>query len=105
MQDLVSAEVAPASNRAIDAARALEQLGFRVLHIGPTISVRGPAALWTSTFNVPFERRTKRRAREMEGSEVAYLAARTEQLQIPAELQDMVMAVMFQEPPEFFSTG
>lgn len=105
MQDLISAEVVPASNRAIDAARALEQLGFRILHIGPTISVQGPASLWASTFNVSFERKTKRRLREIEGSEVSYLAARTEQMQIPAELHDVVREVMFMEPPEFFSTG
>jgi hypothetical protein len=105
MQDLISAEVVPASNRAIDAARGLEQLGFRILHIGPTISVQGPASLWASTFNVSFERKTKRRLREIEGSEVSYLAARTEQMQIPAELHDVVREVMFMEPPEFFSTG
>jgi hypothetical protein len=105
MEDLISAEVVPAPNRVSDAARALERLGLRVLHIGPTISVRGPAAVWASTFNVSFERRTKPRMREVEGGEVSYLEARTEQMQIPPELHDVVREVMFAEPPEFFSTG
>lgn len=104
-EDLVSAEVVPAPSRAIDAARALERLGLRVLHIGPTISARGQASLWASIFNVSFERRTKPHMREVEGGEVAYLAARTEQMLVPVELHDMVREVMFVEPPEFFSTG
>lgn len=104
-EDLVSAEVAPAHNRATDAARALERLGLRVLHIGPTISVQGPASLWTSTFNVSFERRTRPGMREVEGSDLSYLRAQTEQMQIPPEMQDMIREVMFVEPPEFFSTG
>jgi hypothetical protein len=104
-EDVISAEVVPAPNRATDAARALERLGLRVLHIGPTISVRGPASLWASTFNVSFERRTKPRMRGVEGGEVAYLEARTEQMQVPAELHEVVSEVMFVEPPEFFSTG
>ena len=104
-EDLVSAEVVPAPNRATDAARALERLGLRVLHIGPTISVQGSASLWASTFNVSFERRTKPRMREVEGDEVSYLGARTEQMQVPAELHDVVREVMFVEPPEFFSVG
>jgi hypothetical protein len=105
MEDLVSAEVFPVPNRATDAARALEQLGLRVLHIGPTISVRGPASIWTSTFNVSFERRTKPRMRDVEGGEVAYLAAQTEQMRVPAELHDVVREVTFVEPPEFFSVA
>jgi hypothetical protein len=105
MEDLVSAEVVPVPNRATDAARALERLGLRVLHIGPTISVRGPASIWASTFNVSFERRTKPRMREVEGGEVAYLAAQTEQMRVPAQLHDVVREVMFVEPPEFFSAS
>jgi hypothetical protein len=104
-EDLVSAEVVPAPKRASDAARALMQLGLRVLHVGPTISVQGPASLWTSTFNVSFERRTKPRIRQVEGGEVAYLRARTERMQVPVELHEVVRDVMFVEPPEFFSSG
>jgi hypothetical protein len=43
--------------------------------------------------------------RGVEGGEVAYLEARTEQMQVPAELHEVVSEVMFVEPPEFFSTG
>ncbi len=102
MEEPVSAEVVPASDRATDAARVLEQLGLRVLHIGPTISVQGPASLWTSIFNVSFERRAKPRMRGVEGGEVSYLEAQTEYMQVPAELQEVVREVTFMEPPEFF---
>ena len=104
-EDLVSAEVVSEPNRATDAARALERLGLRVLHIGPTISVRGPASLWASTFNVSFERRTKPRMQGVEGGEVSYLGARTEQMQVPTELRDVIRKVIFVEPPELFSSG
>ena len=105
MEDLVSAEVFPAPDRATDAARALERLGLRVLHIGPTISVQGSASLWTSLFNVSFERRAKPRMRGVEGGEASYLEARTEYMRVPEELQETVREVTFVEPPEFFSAG
>jgi len=99
-EDIISAEVAPKAGQANRGALALEQLGFQVLHIGPTISVRGPRLLWETTFTVSFEAVTKRQMAEVEGSEITYQAALTEQLRIPPELQDMVADVMFVEPPE-----
>lgn len=48
--DRVSAEVWPHPGKARSAAAALQDLGFRVLHIGETVSVDAPAPLWAQVF-------------------------------------------------------
>lgn len=101
-ENIISAEVQPSLNHATQAALALQRLGFRILHIGPTISVQGSEALWTSVFNVSFETRKKTALPRVEGSEVTYRKALTENLKIPTELQPLISGVMFVEPPEFY---
>jgi len=98
---IVSAEVEPISGQANQAALALQHLGFRVLHIGPTVSVQGPEALWKSTFHVSFKPMKKAIGRET-GTEVTYYKPSTEEVQIPAAVQNLIARVLFVEPPEYF---
>jgi hypothetical protein len=100
-QDLVSAEIAPIPSQANQAALALQRLGFRILHIGPTISVQAPRSLWESTFNVSFQVERKTTQAET-NSETTYLRAITDDLVIPEGLEGTVSEVFFVEPPEFY---
>jgi hypothetical protein len=100
-QNLISAEIEPLPNQANPAALALQRLGFRILHIGPTISVQAPRSLWESTFNVSFEEEQKTVMPEI-GKEVIYLRAITDHLVIPEGLDNLIAEVMFVEPPEFY---
>jgi hypothetical protein len=100
-QNLISAEIEPLPNQAYQAAMALQRLGFRILHIGPTISVRAPRSLWESTFKVSFEEEKKTVMPEI-GSEVTYLRGVTDRLVIPEGLRNLISEVMFVEPPEFY---
>ncbi|MCM1982452.1 hypothetical protein [Lyngbya confervoides] len=100
-QNLISAEVEPLPNQTNQAALALQRLGFRILHIGPSISVQAPRSLWESTFNVSFEQQKKTVMPEI-GREVTYLRAITDRLVIPEGLKSLISAVMFAEPPEFY---
>lgn len=101
-KNLIAAEIEPLPNRANQAALALQRLGFRILHIGPTISVQAHETLWASTFNVSFEPREKTVLPEVEGAEVTYQKAVTEDMRIPPELQNLIAEVMFVEPPELY---
>ncbi len=103
-ENLIAAEIEPVSNQARQAALALQRLGFRILHLGQTISVQGPQSLWESTFNVSFEPREKTLVAGVEGSRVTYQKALIENVRIPSELRHLVVGVMFVEPPEFYST-
>jgi hypothetical protein len=98
---MISAEVDPISGQANQAALALQHLGFRILHIGPTISVQGPESLWKSTFHLSFKPVKKSICRDTE-TEVTYYKPSNEEVQIPASVQNLVARVMFVEPPEFF---
>ena len=100
-QNLIPAEIEPLPNQSNQAALALQRLGFRILHIGPTISVQAPRSLWESTFNVSFKEEKKTVMAEIE-SEVTYLRAVTENLHIPEGLESLISEVMFVEPPEFY---
>ncbi len=101
-ENIISAEIEPLPNQANHAALALQRLGFRILHIGPTISVQGPQSLWISTFNVSFELQKKTAVAEVEGGEVTYQKALVEDMRVPTELQNLIAEVMFVEPPEFY---
>ena len=100
-QNLIPAEIEPLPHRANQAALALQRLGFRILHIGATISVQAPRSLWESTFNVSFTEEKKTVMAEIE-SEVTYLRAVTDNLVIPEGLESLISEVMFVEPPEFY---
>jgi hypothetical protein len=101
-ENMISAEIQPLPSQAQQAAKALQNLGFRILHIGPTISVQAPRQLWESTFNVSFVPHRKTVMPEIERGEVAYQRAVTENLRIPVQLQNVIAEVMFVEPPEFY---
>lgn len=99
--NIVSAEIEPFPNQANQAAIALQRLGFRILHIGPTISVQAPREVWESTFNVSFEPQQRTVMPEID-SQTTYLRASTDDLRIPEELQSLIAGVMFAEPPELY---
>ncbi|MDP8927941.1 MAG: hypothetical protein M3O70_04995 [Actinomycetota bacterium] len=98
---VVAAEIEPVAGRAQAAARGLQRLGFRVLHIGPTISVEGPKSLWAATFNVSFEPRQTTTVSEL-GPDRGATYQEAGAVNIPAELEGLVHEVAFVRPPEFF---
>ena len=100
-QEFVAAEIEPLPSQSNQAALALQRLGFRILHIGSTISVQADRSLWESTFNVSFKEEKKTVMAEIE-SEVTYLRAITETQHIPEELKSLISELMFVEPPEFY---
>jgi hypothetical protein len=58
--DLIAAEVVPAApSQAGHAARWLQERGFRVLHIGSTVSVEAGRDQWEETFGVTFTTRER----------------------------------------------
>lgn len=98
----VAAEITPTPGRAQSAAKALQQLGFRVLHIGHTISVQAPEQLWGEVFDVSFHTETQRRVAASPKSATEYAVPDSDSVQIPATLGELITEVSFARPPEFF---
>lgn len=98
---IVNAEIVYRAGMKTDAARAMQQLGFHILDVGDTISVRAPPELWTSTFAVRFEQRTKQ---VTEGVSDTYLTPLTDQMRTPNNLDELIADVLFVEPPEYFGS-
>ena len=98
----ISAEIVPVSGKTNEAALQLQRLGFRVLHIGTSISVEAPEALWKSVFNVSFETTTKNILPGLEGGDKTYRKATDNTLKIPPQLEQFISDVAFVEPPEFY---
>lgn len=93
----VSAEIEALPGQERRAAAALQRLGFRILHIGSTISTSGPAELWTENFGVSFTTANKEVG---PGHVTAWQRPTTDRPNIPADLRDLVAGVYFVEPPE-----
>lgn len=101
--DLIGAEVVPRSEKAVEAAKALQKLGFKVLHAGGTsVSVQGPQSLWQEHFRVTFETRSKQQHPFKKGGATSYQRPVEDPVPIPSELSELISAVAFVEPPEFF---
>jgi hypothetical protein len=89
----LAAEVFAEPRREREAAQALQRLGFRVLHIGTTISVDAPQSLWEKVFGVAFE---EVRTRSLEVlPETGF-----KRPVVPSELKGLVTDVSFQQPPK-----
>jgi hypothetical protein len=100
--NIVSAEVTAREGRSRDAALRLQQIGFRVLHIGHTsISVEGPVGLWESTFGVQLRAHAQRGAKQRPTTNVQFYEP-TGPVTVPAVLSDLVEEVAFVQPPELF---
>lgn len=100
--NIVPAEVIPLQSKTNVAALELQRLGFRILHIGATISIEGTEALWYSTFNVSFVTQTKQIYPGIEAGDVSYRQAVIDNLRIPSRLKQFISDVAFVEPPELF---
>lgn len=98
-EERIAAEVATAQGQAERAAEALEARGFRVLHVGRSISVDAPRSRWEATFGVSFAPHTKTVQKAI-GHERTYLRADASSVRVPGELVDLIAEVAFMEPPE-----
>jgi hypothetical protein len=95
----VSAEIEARPGQERRAAAVLQELGFRIHHIGSTISADGPAELWNQHFGVSFSVASK----EIGHAHVTgWLRPAPDALAIPTGLRDLVAGVSFVEPPELY---
>jgi hypothetical protein len=98
---VIPGEIEPCADQGVRAAKMLQQLGFRVLHLGPTISVQAAQALWEKTFDMRFRIRRKRISIES-GAEAIYPQPQPESVSIPARFQGLIHSIAIVEPPEWF---
>ncbi|MBW4504917.1 MAG: hypothetical protein KME64_00125 [Scytonematopsis contorta HA4267-MV1] len=101
-ENIIAAEVLPLLKQSQQAAVTLENLGFRVLYIGQTISVEAPESLWRAIFNISFIKQQKTVMPEVGIEDITYLEAVMDDFQIPAQMRDLIADVMFVEPPELY---
>ncbi|MBD0324824.1 MAG: hypothetical protein ICV68_00245 [Pyrinomonadaceae bacterium] len=99
---IVSAEIVPLPERAQSAAKALQQLGFRVLRIDSHVSVEAPEKLWTKVFRVSFKKKSKPRFAPSASSSIDYGVPKEDSATIPDSLRELITEVIFVQPPEFF---
>lgn len=95
----------PPAGRAVQAAKVLQSLGFKVRHIGTfSISAEGPRELWERVFNTRVERRTQNILESHpERGQVSYLSHVADApFSIPEELNGLVEKAYPQSPPILF---
>src|SRR5262245_28079048 len=101
-QHIIGAEVVPKPGKSVEAAKALQHLGFKVLHIGKTsVSVQGSESLWREKFSVKFETRSKQQFPPSKGSPKSYQRPVQDPVPVPVGLSELIASVAFNEPPEF----
>ncbi len=99
---IVAAEIVPQPEQAQSAAKALQQLGFRVLRIDAHVSVEAPERLWTKVFKVSFKKQSKRLLESSASSTVDYGVPTEDNISIPNSLRKLITEVIFVQPPQFF---
>jgi len=98
---------APAAGRGIEAATALQSLGFRVQHVGTySISGDGPRGLWEETFGTKVEKRSEPRSEaHPDLGQIEYLSHVAEvPFEMPAKLKPLIERAYPQRPPTLFES-
>ena len=97
-------QFAPPAGRGIQAATALQSLGFQVRQIGTfSISAEGPRELWERIFSTRVEAKSQRVSPSM--GEVTYLShVAGAPFTIPSELSELVERAYPQSPPTLFES-
>jgi hypothetical protein len=102
-RDMIGAEIVPQSGKSVEAAKALQNLGFKVLHVANTsVSVQGSESVWRQNFPVTFQSHRKSQLPLSKGDPVSYQRPEQDPVPIPAGLNELIVSVAFVEPPEFF---
>lgn len=99
-------EFRPAQGQRVHAAKVLQDLGFRVRHIGTySISGEGPRELWEKTFGTKVERKTQKlsEAHPELGERVFLSHVAGASFQIPESLAGLIERAYPQLPPTFFA--
>jgi serine protease AprX len=92
----------PKEELGVRAARALQDLGFTVRHIGTfSISVEGAKHLWEKTFGAELEDHTQSISeRHPDAGEVTYCFPKSDTaINIPDHLKDLIERILAQKPP------
>jgi hypothetical protein len=100
----IPAEVTPVTGQEHDAARHLQSLGLKILHIASTISVTAPQTFWETTFGVRFELVQEQTTNTVGRRQKAFPRAMSGTLSIPESLRSLIEDISFVEPPDFFTT-
>ncbi|MBD0324825.1 MAG: S8 family serine peptidase [Pyrinomonadaceae bacterium] len=98
----------PKEELGVRAARALQELGFTVRHIGTfSISVEGPKSLWEKHFRAELEEHTQQISQSHpDAGEVTYHVPKDDgAINIPEYLKDLVERVLAQKPPIFLGAS
>ena len=97
-------QFAPANGRAIQAAKVVQSLGFRVRQIGTfSISAEGPKELWERIFGTQVEPRTQMVSPSI--GEVTYLSHIADApFTIPSELSELIERAYPQRLPTLFES-
>ncbi len=85
----------PTQETVAKAKKQLEELGFRVIQAGPTLTLEGEAEQFERLFRV----RLKFKKHPQTGQTIV---EREGAVVIPDPLRDVVETIVFPEPPEFF---
>lgn len=99
---VISAEIETKPGQHRKAAAALDKLGFKILYLGPTLSVEGSRLLFESTFQVSIEEMKRPSRPPRSGDLRPESAVSGITLRVPEKLAAYIEAVHIQEPPEFF---
>jgi hypothetical protein len=98
----------PQEGQGVRAARILQEMGFKVRHIGTfSISAEGPRRLWEEVFETRVEQRTQPLSEaHPELGEVKYWShVAATPFTVPASLADLVDRAYPQRPPLFFGVS
>lgn len=96
----VSAEIVPVHGQGANAARKLQELGFRVFAISSTISVEADEPLWTAVFGARFKDQAG--SANAIGEQTTFRAVVKSTVTVPRNLRALIQEVIFIEPPAFF---
>ncbi|MCW4049353.1 MAG: hypothetical protein NWE89_06400 [Candidatus Bathyarchaeota archaeon] len=99
---MITAEVIPIIGKKNEAALALQREGFKILHIGQSVTIAGDKDLFEKTLQIKLTKTSKKILRDLPEPAVTEYYQTKDQPSIPEKLKSLIKEIYFQEPPEFF---
>jgi len=99
---MITAEVTPKDSKTTEAALALQNMGFEVLHIGQSITIKGEQSLFEETFSVKLVKKSRDVMPDLlKNTKTEFFESQNRPI-IPEGLKSLMEDIVFPEPANLF---
>ncbi|MFW9897073.1 MAG: hypothetical protein ACFFD7_14805 [Candidatus Thorarchaeota archaeon] len=99
---MITAEVICFPNKINETALILQNVGFKILYLGETLTIGGDQNIYESTFKIKLLKKSKSTIPDLSNHTKTEFFEPEKHIIIPDVYKSLIKDLIFAEPPEFF---